>query len=249
MQLSVLHATLYRYAEPVARSTQIIRLSPYPSARQRTISWELVLPQPAISLRDAFDNITSLLTLDRPYQEIELVARGVIDVDDVDNGEPAGRIDPMVFLRSTPLTEPDDALRAFVEPMRAVCAKLIGRFPVPLKNLNDAMEPLVWIFENLATALNNLKIPGTEISGLTAAVIGVGATKAAGSLGRLRGSLPSYPLWVRMVGAFGGGSGMPSPGTVSGGSAGRSGPRGTIGRGALALGTGAAGLGLALNAV
>lgn len=137
MQLSVVHATLYRYAEPVARSTQVIRLSPYPSARQRTISWELVLPQPAISLRDAFDNITSLLTLDRPYQEIELIARGVIDVDDVDDGEPAGRIDPMVFLRSTTLTQPDDALRAFVEPMRAVCAKR------PLIGITDLMNGIL----------------------------------------------------------------------------------------------------------
>ena len=71
-------------------------------------------------MRDAFDNLTHVLTLDQPHEEIHLVARGTVEVADTDDGEPAGRINPKVFLRSTVLTEPDDAIRAFVEPMRAV---------------------------------------------------------------------------------------------------------------------------------
>lgn len=137
MQLSVVHSTTYRYAEPVSRSTQTIRLTPYPSARQKTLNWELSLPRPAITLRDAFDNVTSLLTIDWPHEEISLVARGRVEVDDVDDGEPAGRIDPMVFLRDTTLTEPDDALRAFVDPMRALAAKR------PLIGITDLMNGIL----------------------------------------------------------------------------------------------------------
>ena len=137
MQLSVVHSTTYRYAEAVARSTQIVRLTPYPSMRQKTLHWELSLPRRAITLRDAFDNVTSLLTIDWPHAEISLGASGRVEVDDVDDGEPAGRVDPRVFLRDTALTEPDDALRTFVEPMRALAARR------PLIGITDLMSGIV----------------------------------------------------------------------------------------------------------
>jgi transglutaminase-like putative cysteine protease len=137
MLLSVVHATAYRYAEPVSRSTQYIRLTPYPSPRQRTVRWDLRLPVPAVMLRDAFDNITHVLTLDRPHQEIQLVASGEVEVEDVDNGEPAGRVNPQVFLRTTRLTEPDDALREFVEPMRAMIRSR------PLIGTSDLMSAIL----------------------------------------------------------------------------------------------------------
>ena len=64
MQLTVFHETAYRYADPPSRSTQYIRLSPYPSARQRVIDWTVEMPGPAIVMKDAFDNITHVLALD-----------------------------------------------------------------------------------------------------------------------------------------------------------------------------------------
>ncbi len=128
MRLAVRHETIYRYAEKVTRSTQYIRLTPYAGARQRVIDWKVELPGPSVSMRDAFDNETHLLTLDTPHQMIRLVAQGRVEVDELDDGEPAGRINPLVFLRSTRLTTLDEALRGFVEPMRRVVAQrpLIG---------------------------------------------------------------------------------------------------------------------------
>src|SRR5690606_26220122 len=111
MQLTVFHETRYRYADPPSRSTQYIRLTPYPSARQRVLEWTVDMPARALVMRDAFDNVTHVLALDSPPVEISLVARGRVDVDEVDDGEPVGRIDPRVFLRDTPLTEADDAIR------------------------------------------------------------------------------------------------------------------------------------------
>jgi transglutaminase-like putative cysteine protease len=137
MLLSVTHSTSYRYAEPVLRSTQYIRLTPFASARQRLIQWDLELPAPAVTMRDAFDNLTHVLTLDRPHQMIHLVARGQVEVEEVDDGEVAGRINPLVYLRSTPLTEPDDALRIFVEPMRAVIRSR------PLIGITDLMNAIL----------------------------------------------------------------------------------------------------------
>jgi transglutaminase-like putative cysteine protease len=120
MLLSVVHTTRYTYSTEVARSTQYIRLTPYAGALQRTLEWAVELPAPAVTMRDAFDNLTHLLVIDRPHTEIGMVARGTVDVADVDDGEPAGRINPKVFLRSTRLTDADDGIRAFVESMRGV---------------------------------------------------------------------------------------------------------------------------------
>ncbi len=137
MRLSVVHATTYRYADPVQRSTQYIRLTPYTCPRQRLVSWQVDTPAPAVTMRDAFDNLTHVLTFDRPHDSIRLEARGEVDVDEVDEGEPAGRINPMVFLRTTPLTEPDDAIRAFVEPMRVMVRTR------PLIGITDLMAAIL----------------------------------------------------------------------------------------------------------
>jgi len=123
MRLSVVHSTSYRYAEVVTRSTQTLRLTPARTPSQSVVSWRLDLPAPAAVLEDAFGNVTHVLALDRPHQEIRIVARGeveVIDGGEAGEGEPAGPINPRVFLRGSPLAQADDAIRAFVEPFRAI---------------------------------------------------------------------------------------------------------------------------------
>jgi transglutaminase-like putative cysteine protease len=137
MLLSVVHSTRYRYAAQVSRSTQYIRLTPYPSPQQRIVSWAVELPVPAVTMSDAFDNVTHVLTLDRPHQEIHLVARGSVEVPEVDDGEPAGRINPKVFLRATRLTAADDAIRDFVQPMRAMVRSR------PLIGVTDLMNAVL----------------------------------------------------------------------------------------------------------
>jgi transglutaminase-like putative cysteine protease len=142
MLLSVWHSTVYRYATEVARSTQYIRLSPAATPRQRVVDWKVELPVPAVTMTDSFDNLTHVLTLDEPHQEIRLIARGRVEVDDNNNedddsaGEPAGRINPRVFLRDTPLTTADDAIRAFLAPLRAKAASH------PLMGVTDLMHAL-----------------------------------------------------------------------------------------------------------
>ncbi len=128
MKLSVYHSTTYRYAEPVSRSTQYIRLTPVTNNRQRVLEWQLDLPTRSIGLLDAFGNHTNLMTLSQPHDAISLVGTGTVEVPDVDDGEPADLVHPRVFLRATALTEPDEAIIAFCEPMRKVVTSrpLIG---------------------------------------------------------------------------------------------------------------------------
>ena len=128
MKLSVYHATTYRYAAPVSRSTQYIRLTPVTNNRQRVLEWQLDLPTHSIELLDAFGNLTNLMTLSRSHDSLELVATGTVEVPEFDDGEPADLVNPRVFLRETDLTALDDAIIDFCEPMGRIVATrpLIG---------------------------------------------------------------------------------------------------------------------------
>ena len=137
MLLAVLHSTRYTYAEEVRRSTQYIRLTPHTQSQQRTVNWEVRLPEPSVTMSDAFGNTTHVLTLDKPHHEISLVARGSVEVPDIDDGEPAGSVNPLVFLRHTPLTAPDEAIASFVDPMRATVRAR------PLIGLTDLMNAVL----------------------------------------------------------------------------------------------------------
>lgn len=123
MQIAVDHTTVYRYSEKVSRSTQYLRLTPPTDAGQKVLSWEVELPARAVSLSDAFGNLTHVLTLDSAYDEIRLRAHGVVEVGSrstrLTTPVEAEAINPMVFLRSTPLTEADNALREFSENLSA----------------------------------------------------------------------------------------------------------------------------------
>lgn len=128
MKLSVHHATTYRYAAPVSRSTQYIRLTPVTNNRQRVLEWQLDLPTRSIELLDAFGNLTNLMTLSRSHDSLAIVGTGTVEVPEFDDGEPADLVNPRVFLRPTALTELDDPIIQFCEPMRRVVATrpLIG---------------------------------------------------------------------------------------------------------------------------
>ena len=119
-------------------------------------------------------------------------------------------------------------------------AKFLGSLRLPLKNLNDAMEPIVRAFERLVGALSRLKLPGTDISGLTAILGAYGVNKLAQGAGLGVGPFGGFGSPVRpahvIVKNMGG---MASPGrggTVVGGPGGGriGGARGALGR-ALAL--------------
>lgn len=137
MKLTVHHSTHYRYAERVARSTQYIRLTPRDSARQKVLDWRVSLPGSAILLDDSFGNRTHLLTLSRAHDSIAMVATGSVEIAEVDNGEPADRLDPRIFLRESQLTTADEAIHAFCDPMRRLVASR------PVIGVSDLMAAIV----------------------------------------------------------------------------------------------------------
>jgi len=123
MHLAIAHETVYRYASPLKRSTQYLRLSPRDDARQRVLAWELSLPAPAGRCLDAYGNALQVLTLDQPSREIRLLAQGVVEtLDGPPRPDPADPLPPELFLRESALTRADAALREFADAHAAAVA-------------------------------------------------------------------------------------------------------------------------------
>lgn len=117
MHLNIAHETVYRYASPVKRSTQYLRLTPCDGPSQKVLSWALSLPAQASRCLDAYGNIMHVLTLDEPHLEIHLHARGVVETHDGPPQPEASlqQFPPAVFLRDSALTQADAALHAFAQ--------------------------------------------------------------------------------------------------------------------------------------
>lgn len=112
MPLHIRHETIYRYEEPVRQSVQTLKLTPRREGRQRTQQWSLLTPGRRNEQVDAWGNVTHLLTIDEPHEEIRIVVSGVIDVDAEPLDREAGRLSPLVFRAATPLTAADAAIQA-----------------------------------------------------------------------------------------------------------------------------------------
>lgn len=116
MRLSILHRTVYRYTSPVQYSIQQLRLTPRAETHQRTLRWRLHAPARLTPTADAYGNFTHMLTLAEPHGDVEIEARGEVEVDPLVDGrleEPAGGVPPLSYLAFTELTEPDAAVLDF----------------------------------------------------------------------------------------------------------------------------------------
>lgn len=115
MRISVRHVTRYRYATPVRYGIQRLRLTPPDFDGQRVLSWAVEAPGMATAARfsDGYGNLCHLVTWTQPDAEVAITATGIVETEER-AGVVLGLPDcaPLrVFLRTTPLTEPDDAIR------------------------------------------------------------------------------------------------------------------------------------------
>ena len=127
MRIHVDHVTHYRYESPVRLSTQYLRLVPHDSAQQKVIHWKLEAPGNPTRTRDGYGNVLHVLTLDKPVQEIEIRAIGVVETSAAtDAAVEPGDLSPLLFTRQTPATRMDEAMTAFAETFRRRATGLAG---------------------------------------------------------------------------------------------------------------------------
>ncbi|OAN44770.1 hypothetical protein A6A04_08100 [Paramagnetospirillum marisnigri] len=129
MRLRIRHETRYRLAEPARRAVQYLRLTPRQDRCQRVLSWSVSGPPSLVPWTDGFGNRAHVASEVEAHDALTILVEGEIETNDtwgilpLDDGLP-----PPMFLRPTPLTLADDAIRDLAKPFAASC---VGTGTVP----------------------------------------------------------------------------------------------------------------------
>jgi transglutaminase-like putative cysteine protease len=121
--VSIGHVTRYKYATPALYSIHTLRLTPPSFEGQRVLSWRVEMPdiEQAVRFRDAFGNVSHLVSIPRPHSEIAIIARGTVETQDKANFvRGLAEVAPTrVFRRETERTAADEAVRELVAGLKA----------------------------------------------------------------------------------------------------------------------------------
>jgi transglutaminase-like putative cysteine protease len=119
MRLRIDHETTYTYETPATRTVQILRLTPRGHDGQFVINWRIDIDHDCRleAANDPFGNRVHSFSLEGPLEGLTITAGGeveTVDTDGVVSGQ-MERFPAVLFLRHTPLTTPDRAIRALAE--------------------------------------------------------------------------------------------------------------------------------------
>lgn len=117
MRLSVRHRIAFRFAEPVRNVTRILRLTPRSHEGQHVVGWQIDIDIDCVlkAAEDGFGNLTHGFTAKGPCEALSIAVTGEIESFDaagIVRGS-AERMPIELYLRTTPLTLTDGALRSF----------------------------------------------------------------------------------------------------------------------------------------
>jgi len=123
MRFAVCHKTHYTYATPGAFAVQRLRLTPVNNRAQTIHSWSIEAPdiEHAAEYVDGFGNRVHLITHCKPYSELTITAEGEVETSDEGGvlGDLGEMANPLLFLRSTPLTLSSPGIDALTERLSA----------------------------------------------------------------------------------------------------------------------------------
>lgn len=144
MRIAISHRTAYHYGAPVKSAMQILRLTPRSHDGQYVKRWRIDVEPVTHLVRDEdwFGNIIHTAYFDGPITNIAITASGEVDTEDCAGitGGTVERFPADLFLRQTPLTEPNVALTTLADEMAAIDASPLGRAHNVMKTLNQAMR-------------------------------------------------------------------------------------------------------------
>jgi transglutaminase-like putative cysteine protease len=119
MRIRIAHTTVYRYQPPAAGVIQSLRLTPRNHDGQYVARWRIDVSADARlnAHEDAFGNITHTFSADGPLSELSLLVEGEIETQNT-SGVVRGAVErfpPSLYLRETPLTQADAAIRSYAQ--------------------------------------------------------------------------------------------------------------------------------------
>jgi transglutaminase-like putative cysteine protease len=118
MLLNIEHHTRYVYSESVNYTIQQLRLSPQNGFGQHVKRWDIKVAGALHPTEDAYGNNTHTLVIDKPHQEILIVAQGEIETG-LEVMTQHQNLPLSIYLRDTPLTLSNVAMRYFAAQFKA----------------------------------------------------------------------------------------------------------------------------------
>jgi transglutaminase-like putative cysteine protease len=127
MRIRIDYDTRYAYDTPARTIGQVLRVTPRSNDSQYVASWrvDLDIDEAAPISEDAFGNLTHAFFASGPLNHLTITVSGVVETTDT-HGLLSGMPEPLppdVFVRATPLTEADEALKDFASDVAAGAEK------------------------------------------------------------------------------------------------------------------------------
>jgi len=144
MRLYVHHLTEYRFSEPQARLVQLLRLMPGSHIGQNVVDWRIDVDCNARlrNGRDGYGNETTMLYVDGPIDRISVAVNGSVLTEDK-AGMVLGTTEtlpPLLYLQSTWLTAPDEAITDFARSIAAESSDPLDRMHRLMGLLHDRLH-------------------------------------------------------------------------------------------------------------
>lgn len=144
MRILITHDTSYHYERPPNGVIQLLRLTPRHHEGQYVVRWRIDLGHDGRldQREDAFGNIVHSFTLDGPGQKVTVHVEGEVETQDT-SGIVRGAIErfpPNLYLRETPLTEPDAEITAFAADIAAQAPATLERLHLLLSLLHRDIQ-------------------------------------------------------------------------------------------------------------
>lgn len=119
MRLKISHETVYRYGQPIRNLVQSLRLTPSVFEGQKTHEWQIDVSGgvKGPGFRDGAGDWIEGWTVRGPVDHVTVRISGRIDTRDTAGVLRGHRemIHPLTYLRDSPATRPDDALRGLAQ--------------------------------------------------------------------------------------------------------------------------------------
>jgi transglutaminase-like putative cysteine protease len=140
MLLKIEHKTHYAYSEVVDYTIQQLRLTPQNACGQRLLYWDVRVNGNLHTFEDAHGNVTQTLVIDSPHQEVSITAFGEVETN-IAETTMLETIPLSIYLRQTPLTQPDNAVKAFA----ATFAKQAKSAELILSMMKQIKEEIAYV--------------------------------------------------------------------------------------------------------
>lgn len=115
MKLMVNHQTHYAYTAPVNNSIQYIKMTPANNAHQKVHYWDISVPGQKELKHDAYQNIWLTSNQRSSYQNMIIMAQGVVEINQCKQQGKTDHLNPYIFLQPTVNTLCNDEMKAFAE--------------------------------------------------------------------------------------------------------------------------------------